>query len=79
MDKFVYAKKPSAVRHDKDDAKNDRHKFRYNPYGVNKANERKLDEWKDKKKMEKYAHNASCSPWSANADPPPLVGSWHRC
>ncbi|KAL1944194.1 hypothetical protein VTO73DRAFT_3379 [Trametes versicolor] len=53
MDKFVYAKKPSAVRCDKDDAKNDRHKFRYNPYGVHKANERKLDDWKDKKKIEK--------------------------
>lgn len=58
MDKFVTVKKPSSVPLGKDDGKKDRQKFRYNPYGVNKANERKFEDWKDKKRTEKYALDA---------------------
>ncbi|KAI0832300.1 hypothetical protein BC628DRAFT_1414614 [Trametes gibbosa] len=54
MDKFVSVKKPSSVRHDKDDVKKqERQRFRFNPYGVKSANERKFEDWKDKKKTEK--------------------------
>ena len=52
MDKFVTVKKPSSIRTDKNEDKG-RQKFRYNPYGVNKSNERKFEDWKDKKRTEK--------------------------
>ncbi|TFK87078.1 hypothetical protein K466DRAFT_523106 [Polyporus arcularius HHB13444] len=57
MDKFVTVKKPSSMRGvaGKDESKNksDRQKFRYNPYGVSKSNERSFEDWKDKKRNEK--------------------------
>ncbi|CDO71329.1 hypothetical protein BN946_scf184908.g87 [Trametes cinnabarina] len=53
MDKFVTVKKPSSLRPEKDDGKKERQKFRYNPYGVSKSNERKFEDWKDKKRTEK--------------------------
>ncbi|KAI0650318.1 hypothetical protein C8Q79DRAFT_1006597 [Trametes meyenii] len=52
MDKFVTVKKPTSVRPEKDDGR-ERQKFRYSPYGVSKANERKYEDWKDKKKKER--------------------------
>ncbi|KAI0663305.1 hypothetical protein C8Q70DRAFT_957422 [Cubamyces menziesii] len=52
MDKFVTVKKPSSIRTDKNEDKG-RQKFRYNPYGVNKTNERKFEDWKHKKRTEK--------------------------
>ncbi|KAI0775922.1 hypothetical protein BD413DRAFT_469530 [Trametes elegans] len=51
MDKFVSVKKSSSLRHD--DGKKERQKFRYNPYGVKKADERKFEDWKDKKRTER--------------------------
>lgn len=58
MDNFVTVKKPSSVRHDKDDAKKqERQKFRYNPYGVSSSKERNFEDWKDKKKREKSVHS----------------------
>ncbi|KAH9853606.1 hypothetical protein C2E23DRAFT_728241 [Lenzites betulinus] len=58
MDNFVTVKKPSSVRHDKDDAKKqERQKFRYNPYGVSSSKERRFEDWKDKKKREKFVHS----------------------
>ncbi|KAI9001444.1 hypothetical protein BD414DRAFT_474646 [Trametes punicea] len=53
MDRFVTVKKPCPVRLEKDEDKKERQKFRYNPYGVSKANERKFEDWKDKKRTEK--------------------------
>lgn len=58
MDKFVTVKKPTAVRANaKEDSKSkpERQKFRYNPYGVSKSNERKLEDWKDKKRNDRSA------------------------
>lgn len=56
MDKFVTIKKPTTARSSgKQDATNktDRQKFRYNPYGVSRSNERRFEDWKDKKRTEK--------------------------
>ena len=55
MDKFVTVKKPSssAALNGKQESKSERQKFRYNPYGVSKSNERKFENWKDKKQTEK--------------------------
>lgn len=56
MDKFVTIKKPTTIRlNGKQDvaSKTDRQKFRYNPYGVSGSNERKFEDWKDKKRTEK--------------------------
>lgn len=56
MDKFVTIKKPTTPRSSgKQDATNktDRQKFRYNPYGVSRSNERRFEDWKDKKRTEK--------------------------
>ena len=54
MDKFVTIKKPSTIRASgKQDDKTERQKFRYNPYGVSKSNERKFEDWKDKKRTER--------------------------
>ncbi|PIL37036.1 hypothetical protein GSI_00728 [Ganoderma sinense ZZ0214-1] len=57
MDKFVTVKKPTTARicGGKQDATNKtgRQKFRYNPYGVSRSNERKFEDWKDKKRTEK--------------------------
>ncbi|KAI0921760.1 hypothetical protein AcW1_004354 [Taiwanofungus camphoratus] len=53
MDKFVTVTKPSLSRAATSDKQKERLKFRYNPYGVSRANERKFDDWKDKKRTEK--------------------------
>ncbi|TBU32895.1 hypothetical protein BD311DRAFT_785510 [Dichomitus squalens] len=56
MDKFVTAKKPTTVRpNGKQEPANktERQKYRYNPYGVSRSNERKFEDWKDKKRTEK--------------------------
>ena len=54
MDKFVTVKKPStALASGKQDGKAERPKLRYNPYGVRRTEERKLDQWKDKKRTER--------------------------
>ncbi|KAI1795119.1 hypothetical protein LXA43DRAFT_993534 [Ganoderma leucocontextum] len=56
MDKFVTAKKPTTLRlNGKQDvtSKTEHQKFRYNPYGVSRSNERKFEDWKDKKRTEK--------------------------
>ncbi|KAM5540394.1 hypothetical protein V8D89_005852 [Ganoderma adspersum] len=56
MDRFVTVKKPTtAPISGKQDPTNktDRQKFRYNPYGVSRSNERKFEDWKDKKRTEK--------------------------
>lgn len=56
MDKFVTVKKPGTVRLvGKEDHKADRQKFRYNPYGVSRSEERTFEGWKDKKRNEKSA------------------------
>ncbi|KAI0677124.1 hypothetical protein C8Q78DRAFT_1065749 [Trametes maxima] len=52
MDKFVTVKKPTSIRPQKDDGR-ERQKFRYNPYGVSKANERKYEDWRYEKKKER--------------------------
>jgi len=54
MDKWVTSTKPLPIgRVTNDDKQKQRTKLRYNPYGVNKSNEKKFDAWKDKKKFEK--------------------------
>ena len=56
MDKFVTVKKPSSIRPNaKDDnrTKIERQKYRYNPYGVSRSEERKFEDWKGQKRTEK--------------------------
>ena len=57
MDKFVTAKKPtiSALNGGKQEPANktERQKFRYNPYSVSRSEERKVEDWKGKKRTEK--------------------------
>ncbi|KAH9844188.1 uncharacterized protein C8Q71DRAFT_34471 [Rhodofomes roseus] len=56
MDKFVSITKPAANRAIANEDKNkaqERAKFRYNPYGVKKTDERRFESWKEKKKTEK--------------------------
>ena len=61
MDKFVTVNKSTTVRlNGKEDAttsKVERQKFRFNPYGVTRSNERKFESWKDRKRTEKsFSH-----------------------
>jgi len=53
MDKFVTACKPSTSRATVNEKQKQRPSFKYNPYGVRKANERKFEEWKDLKRADK--------------------------
>ena len=58
MDKFVTVKKPATIRAaaGKQDDKPERQNYRYNPYSVSKSNERRFENWKDKKRTERQVH-----------------------
>ncbi|KAH9918216.1 uncharacterized protein BXZ73DRAFT_92273 [Epithele typhae] len=55
MDKFVTAKKPATApaATGKEESLPQRQKFKYSPYGVRKADERRFETWKDRKRTEK--------------------------
>ncbi|KAI0068811.1 hypothetical protein BV25DRAFT_1874048 [Artomyces pyxidatus] len=54
MDKFVTVTKPSRnTSTDSSKDKSSRTKYRYNPYGVSKSNERSFEKWKDDKRRER--------------------------
>lgn len=53
MDTFVTVTKPANNRAINEDKAKERLNYRYNPYRVKKSDERRLEQWKDKKKTEK--------------------------
>ncbi|KZT74273.1 BRCT domain-containing protein [Daedalea quercina L-15889] len=55
MDKFVTVTKPATndAIHEGKNKTQERAKFRYNPYCVKKADERRVESWKDKKRTQK--------------------------
>ena len=55
MDRFVTVTKPATGRATNEDKNNskERANYRYNPYSVRKSDERRFEQWKDRKKTEK--------------------------